>query len=167
MALLVDLRVEGRWPPARRALLGSVGGLVVLDRDGGLDLPSPQVGPVALRTVGLIAQNPLRSGPGPASAQTGHPDTVHDGGELRAVPSLPGGNQQRHRFTALLTAQVQLGGPAPPRPPQTVISRFRAANTTGRFLLLRTVTAGTGRVLVRPGDRGIHADIPGDQPGRI
>jgi hypothetical protein len=26
---------------------------------------------------------------------------------------------------------------------------------------------GAGRVLVRPGDRGVHADIPADQPGRI
>src|SRR5690348_12663649 len=111
MALLVDLRVEGRWPPTGRALPAPVGGLVVLDRDGGLDLPSPQVGPVAFRAVSLIAQDPPRSGPGPPSAHTSHPDAVQDGRELRAVPTLPGSQQDRHRLTALLTAQVNLGGP--------------------------------------------------------
>jgi hypothetical protein len=35
------------------------------------------------------------------------------------------------------------------------------------FQLPVTIPAGAGRVLMRPSDRGIHTDIPGDQPGRV
>jgi hypothetical protein len=64
---------------------------------------------------------------------------------------------------ALLTRQVDLGGPAAAGPAQAVIGRL----ITRRLDLAAGVPAGTGGVLVRPRDRGVHRHIPGDQARRV
>jgi hypothetical protein len=61
---------------------------------------------------------------------------------------------------------MRLGGPAAPRATQAVIVRLDS-DPTGRLLLPVPVSAGTGRVLVRPTDRGVDADGPADLPGRV
>ena len=66
VALLVDLRVEGRWPAVLGDELSPVGGLVVLDGDRALDPARAQVGPVGLGALGLVGQDPVRSGAGPS-----------------------------------------------------------------------------------------------------
>jgi hypothetical protein len=85
VALLVRFLVERRRPAAPGAALAPVGGLVVLDRDDAPD-PAAEIGPVALRAVGLITQDPVWPGPGPATIRAGYPDALQHGGELRAVP---------------------------------------------------------------------------------
>jgi hypothetical protein len=65
--------------------------------------------------------------------KTGDPDACQDGGELWTVSALPGCQQQRQQLAALLTAQVQLRGPATPGTPQRVLDRLDTANTAGRL----------------------------------
>jgi hypothetical protein len=98
---------------------------------------------------------------------TGDPDAYQDGGELWTVSVLPGSQQQRQQLATLLTAQVQLRGPATPGTPQRVVHRLDTANTAGRLGLQIPPFRRPSGVLVRPGDGRVHADIPGDQPGRI
>ena len=98
--------------------------LVDLDRNGRRDLAAAQVSPVVRRRVGLIGQHPVRAGPRPAGPQPGHPDPVEHHAELRTVPAVPGGQDQRQRATPLLTAKVDLRGPATPGTHPTVISRL-------------------------------------------
>ena len=135
VALLVCVLVERGRSSTAGAAFAPVGGLVVLDRDDTSDPAAAKVGPVALRAVCLVTQDSVRAGAGPATVGSGHPDAVQDGGELWAVPTLPGGDQDGQRFAALLTSQVQLRGQATPRPAQRVIGRFDAANAAGWFLL--------------------------------
>ncbi|GAA0712876.1 hypothetical protein GCM10010199_11440 [Dactylosporangium roseum] len=40
-------------------------------------------------------------------------------------------------------------------------------NPARRLHLPGGLPAGAGGVLMRPGDRGVHADIPGNQPSRV
>lgn len=63
--------------------------------------------------------------------------------------------------------QVQLSRPASPRPAQRVVGRFGYADTAGRFFLQVALDTGACGMLVRPVDRGIHAHLPGDQPGGV
>lgn len=44
--------------------------------------------------------------------QTWHPNALQDRNELRAVPALPGGQDDRQRLATLLTTQVHLRGQA-------------------------------------------------------
>src|SRR5919198_2459726 len=60
VALLVDVGVERRWPAAFGLPVASVGVLVGLARDGGLDPASAQVPPNGLGRVGLVGDD--RSG---------------------------------------------------------------------------------------------------------
>jgi len=62
-----------------------VGRLVVLDRDDAPDPAAATIGPVALGSVRLVAQDPVRANA--AGHQLGGvPDTAEHGGELRAYP---------------------------------------------------------------------------------
>ncbi len=71
--LFVDLRVEGGWPAAVVAPVLAVLKAVSLLGDGGGDAASAQVAAVGARPVGLVAQDPVWAGAGPARAQ---PETV-------------------------------------------------------------------------------------------
>ncbi|WP_344057152.1 hypothetical protein, partial [Microbispora corallina] len=53
-------------------------------------------------------------------------DAVDDGGELRAVAALTGGEHDRQRLQPLLARQVQLGGQPAAGTPQRVIGRLLA-----------------------------------------
>jgi hypothetical protein len=127
--LLVDLSVEGGRAAAVSASPLAVGDTITLLGDGGFDAAAAQPGAVGAGAVGLVGQDPARAGAGPARAQPGHSDLVQDGGELRAVTVLPGGDQDRQRFLALLHRQVDLGGQAAAGPAQAVIGGL----ITGRF----------------------------------
>jgi hypothetical protein len=89
---VTDFLAPTGWPAASWSLVAPIGSLVILDGDRGLDATSAQVGPVALGAVGLIGQDPVRAGTGLATLETGHPDAIDDGGELRTVTALPGGD---------------------------------------------------------------------------
>jgi hypothetical protein len=132
MPLLVDLAVEGGWPAAVPAPVLAVGDPVGLFGDGALDAALAQVGAVGARSVGLVAQGPVRAGPGPPRPQPGNRDLIQDSGELGAVATLPGGNENGQRFLALLGRQVNLGGQAAAGPSEPVIGRL-VADTAGRF----------------------------------
>ena len=125
-----------------------------------------QVGAVGPGAVGLVRQHPAGTAPGPPRAGAGHPDARQHGLELRAVTTLARGDQDRQRFLALLAGQVHLGGQPAPGPAQRVII-WLGHRPAGRLGLQITAPAGPGGVLVRPGDGGVHAHIPGDQPLRI
>ena len=122
VTLLVDLAVEGGWAAAGPALVLAVADLVGFLRDGAGDAPPAQVAAVGAGAVGLIPQGPVRAGAGPARAGPGNGDTVQYRLELRAVTALARGDQDRQRFLALLTAQVDLGGQSAARAAQAVIA---------------------------------------------
>jgi len=124
VALLVDFGVERRWPAAPRSLLAPVGVLIGLTRDGGFDPTPAQVSTVGPGRVCLVGQDPVRSGPGRATTEAGHPDPVKDHSELRAVSPLPRSEHDRERLLPLLTAQMQLGGQPAPGPAQRVVGRL-------------------------------------------
>src|SRR6266498_2230975 len=90
MPQLVGRPVE-RWRAAALAALGApVGGLVVLDRDRGLDAQTAQQRPVGLGAVGLVGQHPVRPGAWPPRTKARNPDAAEHRGELRAVAALAG-----------------------------------------------------------------------------
>ena len=106
------------------ALSTPVGGLVDLDRDGRLDPAPAQVLAVGGRAVGLVSQDPVRAGTRTLAAGPRYPDTGQHPGELRAVTALPTGHQHRQGFAALLTAQMQLRGPATAGTTQRMVGGF-------------------------------------------
>src|SRR5439155_26293624 len=97
---------------------------VGLDRDGAADPALAQQGPVGLAAVRLVRQHPVGAGARPAACGSRHPDASQHGGELWTVATLAAGQYQGQRLTALLAGQMQLGGPATPRPAQPVIVRL-------------------------------------------
>ncbi len=107
MRLLVDVAVEGRWLATGRAAAQPVPDLIAGLGDGHPDAAPAQLGTVAARAVRLVGQDPVRSGPGPTGPSPRHADAVEDGGELRAVPGVSGGDQHRQRTLTLLAGQVQ------------------------------------------------------------
>src|SRR5690348_1433550 len=110
MALLVQVRVECRRAAAGPALVLAVADLVGLLRGGAPRPAPPQVRAVAAGTIGLISQHPARPGPGPPPPGPRDGDALQHDLELRAVPPLPRGDDDRQRFLALLAGQVDLGG---------------------------------------------------------
>jgi hypothetical protein len=79
---------------------------------------------------------------------------------------VPGGQQHRQRFAALLAGQVQFGGPPATGPAQSVIARLGTDVTRGFDLMVREPPSARS-VLMGPSDGGIDADIPGDHSGRV
>jgi hypothetical protein len=78
VAGFVSDSLEQWWPAAGRSFLAAVGLLVGLDRDGGTDSASAQVGTVGVAGVGLVGQDPVGAG-----ARVG-PDRTARPGCLRA-----------------------------------------------------------------------------------
>lgn len=121
---------------------------------------------------------------GPARSEPEYPDLLQHWYELGAVGSLLGRNDQGQRAAAAVRAQVDLAGAAPARTPQALASRttstsrpagrrgsateFRPGVPTTRPLRVDKswswIDAGTGRVLVRAHDGGVHRDVPVDPP---
>lgn len=132
MTTLVDFGVEAGRPATLGSLGLSVGILVGLAGDGGLDPTPAQVAAVRPRRVRLVGQDPIRSGPGSATTEAGYPDSLEHHRELRAVATLPSGKHDRQWFLPLLAAQVQLGGQPTPGPTQRMIGRL-VTDSTGRF----------------------------------
>ncbi|WP_437343281.1 hypothetical protein [Rhodococcus pyridinivorans] len=79
---------------------------------------------------------------------------------------LTGRQQQRERPSMLFARQMQLRRPPTPGATQRMVGRF-GHDTAGRFDLRLTLTAGTGGVLMRPHDRRVDADVPGDLVGGV
>jgi hypothetical protein len=91
-----------------------VAGLVSGHRDRGPDPVAAQ--PVADRPRGVRLVRQDASGPGPRPARApGHPDAVHDRGELRRVAPLPGRDDDRERLLGLLAGQAHLREEPAPR----------------------------------------------------
>jgi hypothetical protein len=102
-------RCRRRWP---------FGGL--LGDDG--DLTAAQVNAVSARCVGPRRPAPGPGGSGACRRRAGHCDGLQDGGELRAVAPLPGGDHDWQGLLALLDRQVVLCGQAAAGPPEGLIS---------------------------------------------
>src|SRR5256886_3494606 len=166
VALFVDLGGECGWPAALGSLGAAVRVLVGLGRDGGLDATLAQVRAVGLGGVSLVGQHPVGTGARTATVRTRYPDALQHRDELRAVAALPGGQQHRQRFLALLAGQVHLRGQPATRAPQRVIARLDH-DTTGRFPLVIWLPPSARGVLMSPGDRGVHRHIPGNQTGSV
>src|SRR5439155_4841853 len=145
----------------------AVGGLVGLDRDGAADPALAQQGPVGLAAVGVGRQHSVGAGARPAACGSGHPDASQHGGELWTVATLAAGQYQGQRLAALLTGQMQLGGPATPRPAQRVIVRLVTTYPARRFELQFRPLPGTGGVLMGTGDGRVNAHVPRDQTQHI
>jgi hypothetical protein len=125
-----------------------------------------QPGPDRPRGVRPVRQHPSRPLAWPARARPGHADGIHDRGELRRVPALPGRNHDRQSLLPLLTGQVHLGGEPAARAAQPMIAGL-GLSATGRFPLRPAIPACARGVLVGPADRGIHADLPADPARRV
>lgn len=169
VTLSVEGGVEAGWPAAFGAFGAAVGVLVGFAGDGGLDATAAQVGAVGGRGVGLVGEHPVGSGPGPSAApvrQAWHLDGGHDRDEMRAVGALPAGHEHRQHFAALFAGQVHFGRPPAAGAAEGVIGRF-GTHATGWFLLPIREPTCSGGVQMRPGDGGVHTDIPGHQPGRV
>jgi hypothetical protein len=130
MTILVDHLIEHGRSPTPRALLEPVRRLIDLDRDRRRDLAATQISPVGRRTVGLISKHPVRATPRPTGTEATHLDPVKDRDELRAVTTMPGGQDHRQRAAALLTGQVDLRGPPAPRLAQPVIGGSSPGGST-------------------------------------
>ena len=101
---------------------------------------------------------------GPATSWAEYPDTAEHGGELRAIPTLPGGDQQGQGRAAVLAPQVRLRSPATPGAAEPVIRRLGTADATGWFL--RPIPfARPGRALVRRAR--VETTPTSHQPGRV
>jgi hypothetical protein len=86
---------------------------------------------------------------------------------LRADGSARILNHDRQRFLALLAAQVHLRGQSAARATQPMVGGL-VPDPTGRLGLKIPVTfACAGRVLVCPGNGGIHRHVPGDAPRHV
>ncbi|SFP69558.1 hypothetical protein SAMN05421854_106309 [Amycolatopsis rubida] len=80
------------------------------------DPAPPKTWPVGAGTAG---QDTFRPGPGPPTADAGHPALARHGPRLRRITTLTGRHQQRRWFLALLGGQLQIARPGSPRPPST------------------------------------------------
>lgn len=129
MALLVDLRVERGWPAAVAAFVLTVANLVSGLRNGGRDATSAQESTVRAGGVGLVGEDPVGPGAWPSTADPGYADSVQDGFELRAVASLPGGDQQGEWLLPLLGSEMGLGGEPTSGSAQRVILRLDIDST--------------------------------------
>ena len=86
VALLVDVLVERGWSSTAGTAVAPIGRLVVLNGDDAPDPAAATIGPVALGSVRLVVQDPVRANAGPATSWAEYPDTAEHGGELRAYP---------------------------------------------------------------------------------
>ncbi|TCO55670.1 hypothetical protein EV192_10792 [Actinocrispum wychmicini] len=167
VALLVDVRVEGRWPATGLSPVLAMAYLITLLRDRAPNTPTTQIGTVRARPIRLVGQHPIRPRARPTTAHPHHPNPPQHHPKLGRVTPLPRSHHHRQRLLPLFHRQMHLGGPPTPRPPQPVISRFGLADPTRRLLLVPTIGPRTRGMLMRPIDRGIHTHIPDDQPSRI
>lgn len=112
---LVEVGVVTYGPAASGALLLAVGGLVPFLRDDGLDSTFAQVGAVAAGRVRLIRGDRPGRRAGTADRQT-DPHLREHGDELRAVPGLPDGQDQRERTTPAVRGEMNLAREPAPEP---------------------------------------------------
>src|SRR3989442_3046409 len=82
VTLLVDLLVERRSATSTRTAVLAVADLVGFLRNSAPDAPSPQVGAIGARTVGLVRQHPVRTGPRPTPTGAGNTDPFQDSPKL-------------------------------------------------------------------------------------
>ena len=151
---------------ATRAELAPVVSLILLHRDNASDPTPTQVGPVALRAIRLVAQNPVRSRARSSPVQTGYPDALQHGGELRTVPTLTGGDQDRQRLRLCSRPRCSFVvhpprerpkawsvGSAPPTPPGSSFCRSpfcAASGGTGRTPSAKARTAPARPAMASP-----------------
>jgi hypothetical protein len=77
---------------------------------GERDLSRMQRGAGGQMRVGLIGHHPGRAGAGPTRAASVDADLVQQWQQLRVVPGLPRGEDDRHRQTAPVDGEVDLAG---------------------------------------------------------
>jgi hypothetical protein len=105
-ALLVGLRVEHRWSPARGSLAGAGFLLVAPLRDGRLDPTSAQVGTNLAVRVRLVGQQPGGSGPWPAATGPADPQPTHQRLERQRVMALSSSGNAGQRPTSGIGQQM-------------------------------------------------------------
>ena len=98
--------------------------LVVGSGDDRADVAPTEQLPVCLGRVGLVTQDLIGSGAGPAGAGTGHRQRLQKWGEHRGVPALSRGDQHHQRTTFAVGEVVDLGAQPAPGPAQGMVRRF-------------------------------------------
>ncbi len=98
---------------ATRTAVLTVGRLVGLFRDDGLDVASAQIGAVGAGGVGLVGGHRGRVG-ARATAGQAHLDAGQDGAELWAVSGLARGQDEGQRTASPIGGQVELAGQSAP-----------------------------------------------------
>ena len=138
----------GSGPPSPGSCSGS---RVVAGRRGS---------PGAVRLVRTTLSGRVRGRPGPSRGTRIRSRTGWNCGES---PRCPAVITSRHGLLALLDGQVELGGqPARERP--SPWSSGSVKTPPGEAPSADPPFARAGRMLVGPGDRGVHRDVPGDRP---
>jgi hypothetical protein len=165
VALLVGVGVERWWPFTLGPSLAPVGGLIVLDWDRGLDPSAAQAGPVGLGTVGLVGQHPIRPGPRPPCPSRGTRMPSRTATNCGLSPRWPAVMTIDSGRWPCSQARCSLVVSPPRDRPSPWSAGSRSIPPGGSTW--RSPFCAPGRVLVGPRDGGVHADVPGDQPGRI
>lgn len=112
------------------------------------DAPAAEPGPDRFRAVPLVAQDVIGPDPGAPRSHAGHPDRLHDYGELGAVVGVAASNDESERTAQAVTGQVNLAG-------QTTSGPAEARIADPPF-------SSPGRVLVGTDDRGVDQHQPLD-----
>lgn len=114
VALLVELCIMADRAAATGAALLTVGRLVGLLGDDGLDAASAQIEAVAAGGVGLVGGHRGRAGARTTDGQADL-DPGQDGAKLWAVAGLAWGQDERQRTASPVGRQVDLAGQPAPR----------------------------------------------------
>jgi hypothetical protein len=159
VALPVQHRVEGGWPPALGPFRAAVGVLIGLARDARRDPAPAQIRPVGPAGVRLVGQDPVRTSPRLATADPRHPDPAQHRDKLRAVAALPTGHHRRQYLATLLARQMRLGG-STRRANGPDRDRSARRHPAGRFLLLIVESTLTIQLISQQ-----HRRVPAARPG--
>ncbi len=164
VALLVVLVVEVDRPPAARASLLAVAGLVSGLGDHGGDAAGAQVRAVPPGGVRLVTAQRVRSRPRSAGSEPGHPQRAQQRQQLGGVAGLAGRDRNDERPAATVNQRVRLGRQSAAGPPDAVIVRFVPADLRILFIrrspLCATATSPTSRSRPPAGQRWQRVDAP-------
>ena len=134
--------------------------LVFFDGDDGLDGVPPQPGAVRAGRVCLVRHRAAGPLPWPAQAAAMDADRIHQGSEVRRVAVLACAGQSCDGAAAQVSGKVDLGGQPAAGPADRFPADFLSIAEAPCEVISGRGAAGSGRMLIGPGDRGIGAYCP-------